>query len=70
MGENLLQFFSTLLWKELCHSSQDWKKCVILSTTETKYIPAIEADKEMLWLKQFFQDFGIKQKENKVHYDN
>ena len=37
------------------------QKCVALSTTEAKYIAANEAGKEMLWLKRFLQELGLKQ---------
>ena len=37
------------------------EKCVALSTTEAKYIAAIEAAKEMLWLKRFVSDLGLSQ---------
>ena len=37
------------------------QKCVALSTTKTEYIAANEASKEMLWLKQFLQELGLKQ---------
>ena len=30
------------------------QKCTALSTTETEYIAANEAGKEMIWLKKFF----------------
>ena len=43
------------------------QKCIALSATETEYIAAAEAGKEMLWLKRFLQELGIKQKEYKVH---
>jgi ATP-binding cassette subfamily B (MDR/TAP) protein 1 len=46
------------------------QKCVALSTTEAEYIAAAEAGKEMLWLKRFLQDLGIKQKDYKVHCDS
>lgn len=46
------------------------QKCVALSTTEAEYIAAAEAGKEMLWLKRYLQEFGIKQKEYKVHCDS
>uniref|UniRef100_A0A3Q7IYG7 Uncharacterized protein n=1 Tax=Solanum lycopersicum TaxID=4081 RepID=A0A3Q7IYG7_SOLLC len=37
------------------------QKCVALSTTEAEYIEAVEASKEMLWLKRFLQELGLKQ---------
>ena len=37
------------------------QKCVALFTTEAEYIAASEAGKEMLWLKQFLQEMGLKQ---------
>ncbi|GAA0185895.1 transmembrane signal receptor [Lithospermum erythrorhizon] len=37
------------------------QKCVALSTTEAEYIAITECDKEMLWLKKFFRDVGVKQ---------
>ena len=37
-----------------------WQKCVALSTTEAEYVAMIEAGKEMLWLKGFLQQLGIK----------
>ena len=46
------------------------QKCVALSTTEAEYIVAAEAGKEMLWLKRYLQELGIKQKEYKVHCDS
>ena len=37
------------------------QKCVALPTTKAEYIVANEASKEMLWLKQFLQELGLKQ---------
>ena len=45
------------------------QKCVALSTTETEYIAANEAGKEMLWLKRFLQELGLKQDEYVVNCD-
>ncbi|KAM2449967.1 hypothetical protein PS1_020004 [Malus domestica] len=36
------------------------QKCVALSTTDAKYIAATEACKELLWLKRFLQELGLK----------
>uniref|UniRef100_A0A2N9I3V5 CCHC-type domain-containing protein n=1 Tax=Fagus sylvatica TaxID=28930 RepID=A0A2N9I3V5_FAGSY len=46
------------------------QKCVALSTTEAEYIAATEAGKEMLWMKRFLQDLGLKQDEYVVHCDS
>ena len=46
------------------------QKWVALSITETEYIAAEEARKEMLWVKWFLQELGIKKNEYKVHYDS
>ena len=36
------------------------QKCVALSTIEVEYIATNEAGKEMLWLKWFLQELGLK----------
>ncbi|CAN0860294.1 Retrovirus-related Pol polyprotein from transposon TNT 1-94 [Linum grandiflorum] len=46
------------------------QKCVALSTTEVEYIAAVEAGKEMLWLKRFLQELGLKQSEYVVFCDS
>jgi hypothetical protein len=43
------------------------QKCVTLSTTEVEYIVATEVGKEMLWMKRFLLDLGLKQDEYVVH---
>lgn len=37
------------------------QKCVALSTTEAEYIAATEASKELLWMKKFLHELGLKQ---------
>ena len=46
------------------------QKCVALSTIEAKYIVANEASKEMLWLKRFLQELGLKQDGYVVNCDS
>ena len=46
------------------------QKCVALSTTEAEYIAANEASKEMLWLKIFLQELGLKQDGYVVNCDS
>ena len=46
------------------------QKCVVLSTTEVEYIAANEAGKEMLWLKRFLQELGLKQDGYVVNCDS
>ena len=46
------------------------QKCVALSTTEAEYIAANEAGKEMLWLKRFLQELGLKQDGYVVNCDS
>ena len=46
------------------------QKCVALSTTEAEYIAANEAGKEMLWLKWFLQELGLKQDGYVVNCDS
>ncbi|CAN0898839.1 Retrovirus-related Pol polyprotein from transposon TNT 1-94 [Linum grandiflorum] len=46
------------------------QKCVALSTTEAEYIAAVEAGKEMLWLKRFLLELGLKQSEYVVFCDS
>ncbi|CAL1383495.1 unnamed protein product [Linum trigynum] len=46
------------------------QKCVALSTTEAEYIAVTEACKEMLWLKKFLQELGIKQERYVLYCDS
>ncbi|KAM2983821.1 hypothetical protein FF2_009695 [Malus domestica] len=46
------------------------QKCVALSTTEAEYIAATEACKELLWLKGFLQELGLKQSDYGVYCDS
>ncbi|GKA51739.1 retrovirus-related pol polyprotein from transposon TNT 1-94 [Tanacetum coccineum] len=46
------------------------QKCVALSTTEAKYVAAMKACKELLWLKMFLQELGFKQQRYAVLCDN
>jgi hypothetical protein len=36
------------------------KKVVSLSTTETEYVAATKASKEMIWLQRFMEELGKK----------
>uniref|UniRef100_A0A2N9IRB9 Integrase catalytic domain-containing protein n=1 Tax=Fagus sylvatica TaxID=28930 RepID=A0A2N9IRB9_FAGSY len=69
MVGNLLQG-SYLLLQGGCIMAVKLQKCVALSTTEAEYIAATEAGKEMLWMKRFLQDLGLKQDEYVVHCDS
>ncbi|KAM2033899.1 hypothetical protein ACFX1T_015715 [Malus domestica] len=46
------------------------QKCVALSTTEAEYIAATEACKELLWLKRFLQELGLKQSDYGIYCDS
>lgn len=46
------------------------QKCVSLSTTEAEFIAATEAMKEMLWMRRFTIELGLKQKRYVVFCDN
>ncbi|CAA0814958.1 cysteine-rich RLK (RECEPTOR-like protein kinase) 8 [Striga hermonthica] len=52
------------------HSHIHVQKSVALSTTEAEYIAMAEADKEMLWLKRFLQQLGMKQERYDIHCDS
>ena len=38
------------------------QKCVDFSTIEAEYIAITKANKELLWMKKFLQEFGLQQK--------
>ena len=46
------------------------QKIVTLSTTETEYVAATEAGKEMIWLNGFLDELGKKQEMGILHSDN
>jgi len=49
-----------------------WKlqKVVALSTTETKYVVATKANKEMISLQRFMEELGNKQENSRLYSDN
>ena len=46
------------------------QKYVALSTTEVECIAVTEAGIEVLWIKRFLQDFGLKKDEYVIHCDS
>ena len=46
------------------------QKCVALSTTEAEFIAITKACKELLWLKKFLQELGLKQERYVLHCDS
>jgi hypothetical protein len=46
------------------------QKVVALSTTETKYVVATEASKEIIWLQRFTKELGKKQENSRLYCDN
>ena len=45
-------------------------KVVALSSTETEYVVAIEARKEMIWLQRFMEELGKKQENSRLYNDS
>ena len=41
-----------------------------LSTTKAKYMVAVEAVKELIWMKNFLSELGMKQEKFLLHCDN
>ena len=46
------------------------QKTVALSTTEAEYMAAVEAGKEVLWMKDFIGELGIRQEEYPLYCDS
>ena len=46
------------------------QKCVALSTTEAEYITSTEVCKEMLWMKNFLLEFGVKQEKYNMLWES
>lgn len=46
------------------------QNCVALSTTEAEYIAITDAGKEVLWMKKFLKELGIKQEKFVLYSDN
>ena len=46
------------------------QKSVALSTTEAEYMAIAEAAKELIWLKNFLSELGMKQEDCVLHCDN
>ena len=46
------------------------QKAVTLLTTEAEYMVAAKAGKEIIWMKEFIGELGIRQDELQLHCDN
>ena len=46
------------------------QKTVALSTTEAEYMAAMEAGKEVEWMKDFIGELGIRQEEYRLYCDS
>ena len=46
------------------------QKVVVLSTIEAKYIVVVEAEKELIWMRDFLSELGMKQENFLLHCDN
>ena len=46
------------------------QKCLALSTTEAEYVAANEAGKEVIWLKNYLIELGVKQADYVIHCDS
>ena len=46
------------------------QKSVALSTTEVEYMAVVEAGKELIWMRNFLTELGMKQKELLLHCDS
>ena len=45
------------------------QKCVALSTTESEYVTAVEAGKELVWMRDFLEELGLEQDNYLLHCD-
>ena len=46
------------------------QKSVVLSTTEAEYMTTVETDTELIWMKNFLSELGMKQEKFLLHCDN
>ena len=46
------------------------QKCVALSTTEAEYMAAVEAGKELIWMRDFLEELGVEQASYPLYCDN
>ena len=46
------------------------QKVVALSTTKAEYMTAVEAGKELIWMRDFLSELGMKQEKFLLHCDN
>jgi ATP-binding cassette subfamily B (MDR/TAP) protein 1 len=46
------------------------QKCISLSTTNAEYIAAVDACKEVLWMKNFLQELDMKQEKYTLYCDS
>ena len=62
-------YVMTYAWGAVSWQSR-LQKTVALSTTEAEYMAAVEAGKEVLWMKDFISELGIRQDEYRLYCDS
>ena len=62
-------YVMTYIWGVVSWQSR-LQKTVALSTTEAEYMAAVEAGKEVLWMKDFIGELGIRQEEYRLYCDS
>lgn len=68
MIENLLHGSCWLFERGVVSWQSRLQKCVALFITEA--VQQLKQGKEMIWMKQFLQDLGLKQDRFVVYFDN
>mgnify|MGYP002776928589 CR=1 FL=1 len=62
-------YMMTYAWRVVSWQSR-LQKVVALSTTEAEYMGVVEARKELIWMRSFLSDVGMKQGEFLLHCDS
>ena len=63
------RYMMTYAWGVMSWQSQ-LQKYVALLTIEAEYMAAVEAGKELIWLRNFLSELGMKQRESLLHCDS
>ena len=69
--DEALQLEDTTEWEQATDDRMfRLHKCVALSFAETEYVALSEAIKEMIWMTDYLEELGKKQREKILHVDS